>query len=430
MSARPRGRFYYGWVIVAVTLVALVMAAGFRSMAGLLIRPLQDEFGWSTGTISIAVTINLVLFGLVGPFSAALMDKIGVRRVMVGALVAIAGASALTTVIDAPWELYLLWGVVMGLATGSMSVPLAALIASRWFVERRGLVMGFLSAGNATGQLVFLPLLAVVLSAAGWRYASWTIVIVALGVVVPLVAFFIRDRPEQIGLRPYGAGPETPEAPTASSANPFATAMRGLALGARSGTFWLLAGTFFICGATTSGLIATHLIPAARDHGMDEVTAATLLAGMGAFDIIGTTVSGFLTDRFDSRWLLFWYYGLRGIALLALPAAFGAPQIGLIMFVALYGLDWVATIPPTVALTAQTFGRENVGVVFGWIFASHQIGAAVAAGIAGGLRDWLGDYTLAFIGGGALCLLASVLVLRIGKGTPALVPAGQAAPST
>ena len=430
MSARPRGRFYYGWVIVAVTLVALVMAAGFRSMAGLLIRPLQDEFGWSTGTISIAVTINLVLFGLVGPFSAALMDKIGVRRVMVGALVAIAGASALTTVIDAPWQLYLLWGVVMGLATGSMSVPLAALIASRWFVERRGLVMGFLSAGNATGQLVFLPLLAVVLSAAGWRYASWTIVIVALGIVVPLVAFFIRDRPEQIGLRPYGAGPDTPESPPASSANPFATALRGLALGARSGTFWLLAGTFFICGATTSGLIATHLIPAARDHGMDEVTAATLLAGMGAFDIIGTTVSGFLTDRFDSRWLLFWYYGLRGIALLALPAAFGAPQIGLIMFVALYGLDWVATIPPTVALTAQTFGRENVGVVFGWIFASHQIGAAVAAGIAGGLRDWLGDYTLAFIGGGALCLLASVLVLRIGKGTPALVPAGQAASST
>jgi sugar phosphate permease len=428
MSAAPRrSRFYYGWVIVAVTLVALVMAAGFRSMAGLLIRPLQDEFGWSTGTISIAVTINLVLFGLVGPFSTALMDRIGVRRVMVGALVAIAGASALTTVIDSPWQLYLLWGVVMGLATGSMSVPLAALIASRWFVERRGLVMGFLSAGNATGQLVFLPLLAVVLSAAGWRYASWTIVIVALCVVVPLVAFFIRDRPEQVGLRPYGADPVMPEPPPASRANPFTTALRGLALGAQSGTFWLLAGTFFICGATTTGLIATHLIPAARDHGMDEVTAATLLAGMGAFDIIGTIVSGFLTDRFDSRWLLFWYYGLRGLALLALPAAFGAPQIGLILFVALYGLDWVATVPPTVALTAQTFGRENVGVVFGWIFASHQIGAAVAAGLAGGLRDWLGDYTLAFIGGGALCLLASVLVLRIGKGKPALVPAGQAA---
>jgi len=416
-------RVHYGWVVAAVTLVALVISAGFRSMAGLLIGPLEDEFGWSAGTISIAVTINLLLFGLVGPFSAALMDRIGVRRVIVGALVSIAVAASLTTLIDSPWQLYLLWGVVMGLATGSISVPLAALIASRWFVERRGLVTGFLSAANATGQLVFLPLLAVVLVAAGWRASSWTIAAVAVGIVVPLVAFFIRDSPESMGLRPYGAGPAPSQTPGPAPGNPFAVAWKGFVLGSRSGVFWLLCGTFFVCGATTTGLIATHLIPAARDHGIDEVTAATLLAGMGAFDIIGTTVSGYLTDRLDSRWLLFWYYGLRGVALIALPAALGAPRIAVLLFVALYGLDWVATVPPTIALTASTFGRENVGVVFGWIFASHQIGAAVAAGVAGGLRDWLGDYTISFVGGGALCLLASVLVLRIGKGRSGLVPA-------
>jgi sugar phosphate permease len=417
-------RLYYGWIVVAVTLVALVMTAGARSMVTVLIRPLEDEFGWSRGTISAAVVVNLLLFGLVAPFSTALMERIGVRRVMIGALVAIAAAAALTTVIDTAWQLVLLWGVVMGLATGSISVPLAALVASRWFVARRGLVTGFLTASHATGQLIFLPLLALIIAAVSWRYASATVALIALLLVVPLVALFVRDRPEQIGLRPYGSPEGSAPPALRPPATAFGSALSGLRLGSRSGTFWLLAGSFFICGATTSGLVATHLVPAARDAGMDEVSAATLLAAIGIFDIVGTVAAGYLTDRFDARWLLFWFYGLRGLSLFALPFALDHPELGLAPFVIVFGLDFVATVPPTVALTAQAFGTERVGVIFAWIFASHQIGGAAAAGLAGGARDWFGDYTAAWVGGGILCLVASALVLRIRPArTPAPAPA-------
>jgi sugar phosphate permease len=418
-------RLHYGWVVVAVTLVALLMTAGARSLITLLIRPLEDEFGWSRGSISLAILLNLLLFGLVAPFSTALMERIGVRRVMIGALLLIAAAAALTTVIDATWQLVLLWGVVMGLATGSISVPLAALVASRWFVVRRGLVTGFLTASNATGQLVFLPLLAVVIATVSWRYASATVALVSVLFVVPLVALFVRDRPEQIGLRPYGAPAGTAPAAASLQANPFAAALRGLRLGARSGTFWLLAGSFFICGATTSGLVATHLVPAARDAGMDEVSAASLLAAIGIFDLVGVVAAGYLTDRFDPRWLLFAFYGLRGLSLFALPFALAHPELGLAPFVVVFGLDFVATVPPTVALTAHTFGAERVGVLFAWIFASHQIGGAMAAGLAGATRDWFGDYTAAWVGGGILCLVASALVLRIRptRAAPGQVPA-------
>jgi sugar phosphate permease len=353
------------------------------------------------------------------------MERIGVRRVMIGALLLIAAAASLTTVIDSPWQLDVLWGVVMGIATGSISVPLAALVASRWFVARRGLVTGFLTASNATGQLIFLPLLAVIIASVSWRYASVTVALVALALVVPLVVLFVRDRPEQIGLRPYGAPADAPTTPAPAKGNPFAAAIGGLRLGMRSGTFWLLAGSFFICGATTSGLVATHLIPAARDSGMDEVSAASLLAAIGIFDVVGTVVSGYLTDRFDERWLLFWFYGLRGLSLFALPFALAAPEFGLVPFVIVFGLDFVATVPPTVALTAKTFGAERTGVLFGWIFASHQIGGAMAAGLAGASRDWFGDYTVAWVGGGVLCLIASALVLRIRprRALPAEAPA-------
>jgi sugar phosphate permease len=412
-----RGRIHYGWIIVVVTLVALLITAGARSLVTLLIRPLEDEFGWSRGSISLAITINLLVFGLVAPFSTALMERIGVRRVMVGALVLIAGAAALTTVIEAAWQLDLLWGVAMGLATGSISVPLAALVASRWFDARRGLVTGFLTASHATGQLVFLPLLAVIIASAGWRYASATVAIVAVALVAPLVALFIRDRPEQIGLRAYGA-PVGPPAPTPRAARPVAAAFDGLRVGVGSRTFLLLAGSFFICGATTVGLVGTHLVPAARDAGIDEVSAASLLAAIGLFDVVGTVVSGYLTDRFDARWLLFWFYGLRGLSLFLLPLALVHPEIGLVPFVIVFGLDFVATVPPTVALTARVFGAERVGVLFAWIFASHQIGGALVAGLSGVVRDWLGDYTVAFVGGGALCLVASALVVRIRPPTP------------
>lgn len=294
-------------------------------------------------------------------------------------------------------------------------MPLAAIVATRWFVERRGLVTGVLTAANATGQLVFLPLLAWITASFGWRAAALAIVAVALGFVVPVTAIFLRDRPSDLGLRPYGALADDPSVPAEGA---FAATWRGLRLGLGSRPFWILAATFFICGLSTSGLIATHLVPAAMDHGMAEVTAASLLAAIGLFDFVGTIASGWLTDRYDSRVLLFFYYGLRGLSLIALPVAFNAPQIALIAFVVFYGLDWVATVPPTVALTVEHFGRENVGLVFGWIFAAHQLGAAVAAAGAGAGRTLTGDYTASFVGAGILCLLAGLLILRLRPTAP------------
>jgi sugar phosphate permease len=408
-------RIHYAWVVAIVTFVALMGAAGFRSTPGVLIVPLQNEFGWNRAVISIAVSINLILFGLMGPFAAALMDRFGVRAVTVGALLTVAAGALLTTVMNAPWQLYLLWGVVVGLGTGCMASVLAATVANRWFVRRRGLVLGALTAAGATGQLIFLPGLGYLAQNSGWRWASITVAVAALA-VVPAVALFMRNRPSDIGLRAYGA--VEAEVMTTTTGSPIANAFRGLRLAVRSRDFWLLGGSFFICGASTNGLIGTHLIPASMDHGMAEVTAASLLAVIGVFDVIGTLVSGYLTDRFDSRWLLFTYYGLRGLSLLLLPYVFGTPQFALVLFIVFYGLDWVATVPPTVQLARRAFGLQNFAIVYGWIFAMHQMGAASIAFAAGAVRTYFGDYQLAFMSSGLLCLVAAGLVLRIARERP------------
>jgi MFS family permease len=417
-------RIHYSWIIAAVGLVTLITASGFRSTTGILIVPLQTEFGWSRATISFAIAINLVVYGLGGPFAAAFVEKYGMRRVIAVAVLGISLGAGLSTMMNAPWQLDLLWGVVNAAATGAISVPLGAMIANRWFARRRGLITGLLTASNASGQLIFLPLLAWIVTQWGWRYAAGTAAAVALVVVLPLVLLFIRDRPSDLGLAPYGS--DVIEPAPAVTGNPFASAVRTLGTVRRSRPFWLLAGSFFICGASTNGLIGTHLIPAAMDHGFGEVAAASLLATIGVFDLVGTLCSGWLTDRYDPRLLLAWYYGLRGLSLLALPYVFGSPRFGLILFVVFYGLDWVATVPPTVALTAEIFGRESVGVVFGWIFAAHMAGAAVAAWGAGAARTWFGGYGWAFGTSGLLCLFAVGLVTQIVRGpdaAPALAPA-------
>jgi sugar phosphate permease len=401
---------YYGWLIVIVTFVTLITTAGFRATPGVLIVPLQSEFGWSRGTISLAISLGLVMFGLASPFSAALMERFGVRRVMLVALATIATGVTLTTVMRSSWELFLLWGFVVGGATGAVAVPLAATVANRWFEEKRGLVTGILTSANASGQMVFLPALAWLATAYGWRYAAVAVAAVAMLLVFPVVALVVRDRPQSIGLEPYGATEPVPVPPR--PVRPFRPAIDGLLLGLKSRTFWLLSGTFFICGLSTNGLVGTHLIPAAIDHGMTAVAGASLLALMGLFDVIGTTASGFLTDRLDPRKLLAWYYALRGLAVIALPVAFGSSYL-LVAFAVFYGLDWVATVPPTVALTADNFGRERVGIVFGWIFAAHQFGAASAVWVAGVSRQWTGTYNYAFVSAGVLCLLAAALSLRI-----------------
>lgn len=409
-SRRPR--VHYAWVVVAVTFFTLLAAAGIRSAPGVLIVPLEHEFGWSRAAISVAVSINLVCFGLSGPFTAALMNRFGVRRVLIVVLLMIATGAGLTATMRTLWQLYLLWGLVVGAGAGSMAGVLSTIVANRWFVARRGLVLGLLTAAGASGQLVFLPTLALLVVSGGWRAASLAVSIATL-VAIPVVALLMRDSPGQIGLRPYGAGGR--EAAEPAPGNPLAEALSGLVRSLPSTDFWLLAGSFFICGATTNGLIATHLIPAAMDHGVPEVTAAGTLSLIGIFSMTGTLVSGALTDRLDPRWLLFWYYGLRGLSLLLLPFALSSAYLSLLVFIVFYGLDWVATVPPTIALSAGILGRPRAAIVYGWIFASHQLGAAFAAFAAGALRTWLGDYQIAFISAGLLCLVASGLVIRIGR---------------
>ena len=380
---------------------------------GVLIVPLEREFGWSRATISFAVSVNLILYGLIGPFAAALMDRLGVRRTILASLMVVASGVALTTRMTAPWQLVLLWGGVVGAGTGMTAIVLGATVVNRWFAERRGLVLGVLTASTATGQLVFLPMLAVVVDRFGWRPAAWIVAGVAM-LVVPIVAVFMRDRPSDMGLQRYGASQDVEEAPP-TTGNPFAAAIGALGVGLRSRDFWLLAGSFFVCGASTSGLIGTHLIPACLDYGIPEVQGAGLLAIMGIFDLAGTTASGWLSDRRDNRMLLCWYYALRGAALIFLPFGLGTASWGLPIFAVVYGLDWIATVPPTVRLTADAFGKARAGIMFGWIVAAHQLGAAAAAFGAGAVRSWMGDYQRAFLTSGALCLITAAMVLQIGR---------------
>jgi MFS family permease len=348
-----------------------------------------------------------------GPFAAALMDRFGIRRVVVVSLSIICLGVALTTQMTQPWQLILTWGVLVGLGTGTTATVLGATVVNRWFHERRGLVMGVLTAATATGQLIFLPILATLVQRRGWQSVPTTVAVV-LACVIPLVAVFVRDRPSDLGLRPFGA-PEGSLEPPRSARSPLVHAFAVLRKGSRSRDFWLLFASFFVCGATTNGLVGTHLVPACMDHGIPEVRAAGLLAMMGVFDLVGTTASGWLSDRRDSRWLLFWYYGLRGLSLLFLPYAFELSEGALAVFAIFYGLDWIATVPPTMKLTTDVFGRQDAPVAFGWIFAGHQIGASFGALGAGIIRTSTATYTLAFLSAGTFCLVASVLVLRIGR---------------
>jgi sugar phosphate permease len=405
-----RPRVHYGWIVAFVTFLTLLITAGIRATPGLLIVPLETEFGWSRAAISAAVAINIALFGLIGPFAASAMDRWGIRRLVVAALGLLAVSVALTTQMRSQWQMTLLWGVCVGTGTGVTSMVLAAVVATRWFDARRGMVLGALSAANATGQLIFLPLLASVVEGHGWRAAALLVAGAAL-IVFAVVLVFMRDRPEDLGLRPYGHGAD-PNAPAVRAAlAPFAA----LRMAIRSRAFWVLAGTFFVCGASTNGLIGTHLIAACHDYGIPQMRSAQLLALMGIFDIIGTTASGWLTDRYSSRHLLFGYYTLRGLSLLYLPFTLAAGAGGLGLFAVFYGLDWIATVPPTVRLTGEAFGRENTGVVYGWIGASHQLGASLAAFGAGAIRTVAGDYRLAFWIAGVLCVLAGTSFLTIGR---------------
>lgn len=407
-------RLHYAWIIVAITFAAVVVTAGVRATPSVLIVPLENEFHWSRATISFAVSVNLLLYGVVGPFAAAVMDRFGTRRTMILALAATAVAVALTPAMREPWQLTLLWGVIIGLSTGFIGGYLAAFIAARWFHQREGLVVGLLTAANAAGQLVFLPTMAQLVTAAGWRDMSLVLVVIIFA-FLPLLALFMRDRPEDIGLARYGEDRRSrPPAPPVG--NPVAAAFSALATGVRSRDFWLIAGGYFMCGATTNGLIGTHLIAACVDHGLSEVAGAGLLATTGVFALLGGTVAGWLSDRWDNRLLLFAYYGLRGLSLIYLPFAFDMPFYGLSVFSVVYGLDWIASAPPTVRLLSGVVGPERIGIMVAWITVIHQIGSASSTYAAGLLRLDFGTYFEAFILSGTLLIGVAFMVLLIGSG--------------
>ncbi|MEU5154751.1 MFS transporter [Glycomyces sp. NPDC021274] len=409
--APATARIHRAWWVAAVAFTALVGAAAFRATPSVFIEPLHREFGWSHGTISAAISVNILLYGLFSPFASALQERYGIRRVVAIALTLIAAGSGLTVFMTASWQLVMAWGFIVGIGTGSMAMAFVATITNRWFIARRGLVSGILTAGSAAGQLVFLPLVGLLVEGPGWRAASLLVAATALA-MVPLVLFVLRDRPEDVGLRPFGAGPDytTPEPLTAGAVR---RTLGALAAASRTRAFWLLAGTFAICGASTNGLVGAHFVPAAHDHGMPLTAAASLLAVIGIVDLIGTIFSGWLTDRFDPRHLLFVYYALRGVSLLALPSLFAdSVHPPMLFFIIFYGLDWVATVPPTIALCREHFGEDGA-VVFGWVLASHQVGAALIASAAGITRDLTGAYDLAWFTSGALCALAAAMSLAV-----------------
>jgi MFS family permease len=420
-AALARRNIHYGWVMVGVTFLTALISAGAVGAPGVFIVPLQKEFGWTTAQISSALSIRFVLFGLMAPFAAALLNRYGLRNVTLAALLTVVSALVLSLAMTEVWQLVLLWGVVVGIGTGMTALVLGATVAARWFTARRGLVVGILTASAATGQLLFLPLLASLTDRMGWRVALG-LMCGMLSIAAFAVLMVMRDRPSDVGLRPFGdEGTQPLPLPPANNAPIMTAALGTLRDVAGSRVFWILFATFFICGASTNGLVQVHLIPMCLDFGIPQVQAASLLAAMGVFDLFGTIGSGWLSDRYDNRWLLFWYYGLRGLSLLFLPFS-NFSFYGLSLFAMFYGLDWIATVPPTVRLTAQRFGLERANLVFGWIFAGHQLGAGVAAFGAGLSRTVLLSYLPAFFAAGSLCIIAATLTLAISGPPKPVVP--------
>lgn len=413
MTQTPvRGKLYYGWIVIGIVFLVLLVAAGISSIPSVLMLQFEDEFGWSRGAVSSALSVRIFLYGLMGPFSAAIMARFGVRRMMLFAMGMLGVSLIFTPFMTQFWQFVLLWGVMMGLGSGAIANVLGVTVANRWFVKHKGLVVGLLTASAATGQLLFLPLLARISESFGWRYSIYTTAIVLVA-LIPVVAIWMRNHPAEKNLPALGETEVTP--PPVIKGNLFLAPLRVLREASGKGAFWLLAGTFFMCGFSTNGLIGTHLIPACGDHNVPLVMASGLLALMGMFDMVGTTLSGWLSDRLDSRWLLFWYYGLRGLSLIFLPYALNSGYAMLFVFSVFYGLDWIATVPPTVKITSDVFGKEKAGMVFGWVLVAHQLGASGAALGAGLMRDWLGSYTVPFVTAGFLCLFAALMALRIMK---------------
>jgi len=399
-------RLHYAWIILPVTFVGLLASAGVRNAPSILITPLEAELGWPRTAISAAVAISLFIFGFGAPLAGMVMERFGPRRILLAGLSMIAvGLVAMTSMTEL-WQFHLWWGIVVGIGTGAISGTLGATVASRWFNKHRGMVLGAFSASAAAGQFIFLPSLIEVNTASGWRAVIWTLAAVAL-IAAVVILLFMRDRPEDMGSSAYG------EATIASTLSDERSTPLREALKTRD--FWLLAGSFFVCGYTTNGMIGTHLLPHAIEHGFPVTEMSAALALMGLMNIIGSLISGYLTERYDNRTLLAIYYGFRGLSLMALP--FILQMQGMLLFVIIYGFDWVATVPPTVNLTAQRFGRKSLPSIYGWIYFSHMFGAGIAAFAGGYFREQLGDYHIVFISAAVMGIVAAGLTLGMSRKT-------------
>jgi MFS family permease len=414
-------RIHYSWIILIITFFSIIVAGIVRSSSGVFIVPFENEFGWDRSVISLAFAISLFLYGISGPFMAALIEAFGLKKMMVAAMVTLLTGIVLTFFMQQSWHLILIWGIIIGLGSGLFLTVLSPYVANRWFEKRRGLAVGILTASTATGQLILLPVLAIVIENYSWRWAIGLILLLSI-IMLVIILLFMKNSPREVGIFPYGLEEEPKETTVVQKKNPIVIAFQSLFEAVKVKEFWLLAGSFFICGLSTSGLIGTHFVSYCISYGIPVVTAASLLSFMGIFDLIGTTISGWLSDRLDNRWLLFWYYGLRGASLVLLTYALKEGSIILlVIFSVFYGLDWIATVPPTISISRQVFGIEKSGIIYGWIFASHQAGAAVAAYGGGLIYKIFNSYTWAFFLAGIFCLLASLFVIIIKKQKSELV---------
>lgn len=406
------GRLHYAWVVLGLVFVSMLAGVSVRAAPGVMIGPLRRAFGWDVSTISAAISVNIMLMGLIGPFMAGLMQSLGLKRTMILALLVLMSGTGLSMFMTSPWQLFLTWGVMVGIGSGAGAVGFAGAVANRWFLRRTGFAAGLLFAANAAGQLIFLPLLAWMANRYGWQGVAIGTT-AAIACVIPLLFFLLPESPAQLGLAPYGGTTIVPVSDNHSpGSNMFSVATSALIRASRSMDFWLLCVTFGICGLSTNGLINTHLIAYCLDEGIPEIQGASILAGIGLFSLFGSMASGWLCDRYSPRVLLFWYYSLRGLSLMLIPfSPFDGTSLS--VFAVFYGLDWVATGPATFSLTNEVFGRRDAPVIVSWIFLAHQVGGSIAAFGAGAVRGASGSYLLAFLASGVACLAASMLVLRI-----------------
>ncbi|WP_394236157.1 MFS transporter [Niallia oryzisoli] len=408
-------RLHYSWFILAITFFSIIVAGIVVSSSGIFIDPFEKEFGWDRSVIALAFAISMFLYGISGPFMAALLNVMGLKKMMIASMATLLTGVILIFIMNQTWQMIIIWGLIIGLGSSLFLTVLSPYVANHWFEKRRGLAVGILTASTATGQLILLPVLAAIIDHYSWRIAIGLIMILSF-IMLTIIFLFMKNTPKDIGILPYGLEEEIQESNEGQKENPIVIAFNGLFEAVKAKEFWLLSGSFFICGLSTNGLIGTHFVSYCISFGVPLVTAASFLSLMGVFNLVGTTLSGWLSDRFDNRWLLFWYYGLRGASLVFLPFALTKGSLTmLVIFTVFYGLDWIATVPPTINISRQIFGINKSGIVYGWIFASHQVGAAVAAYGGGLIYKFFNTYTWAFFLAGVFCLLASLFVIIIKK---------------